>query len=395
MKILHISTDNKFVEHAYTVFEIAFPKKNEVWVFSKTSTLNFVTINSARVILVNFLNRWTPKVAKKYYQDYDLVFIHSLNDFLYPEIFNIPKRIPIIWLGWGYDYYDFLIKKDSLLLPETRKIAYKNYKLRVRLIINNNAGFFLKILGIYKPKEKAVKRLSFFSPVLPNEYEMVRQARKWQSFPEHVLWNYGALEEHFIKGYEDEQVHDNAILIGNSASHTCNHKEILDFLYKSGFLNRQIIVPLSYGDKDYGEKIVAIGSQYFGERFKSLKDFMKVQDYVAIIKQCGYVIMNHKRQQAIGNIVIMLYFGARVFLREENPAYSFFKDLGIAITSVQELEKKISLLDEPLSIKDKEKNKHLVSEYWSRDKGVFRTIELVQRAMNHRNNISCKPRGNM
>jgi hypothetical protein len=122
---------------------------------------------------------------------------------------------------------------------------------------------------------------------------------------------------------------------------------------------------------------------------------MPIQDYVATIKQCGYVIMNHKRQQAVGNIVIMLYLGARVFLREENPTFPFLKDLGVVISSVQELEKDISLLHTPLSIEEKERNKRLVSDYWSRESGIARTKALVDRALSLANKSSCKLRGSL
>ena len=147
------------------------------------------------------------------------------------------------------------------------------------------------------------------------------------------------MEDHFIKGFEGGLVDGDAILVGNSASMTCNHKETFDLLVKAGFKNRKIIAPLSYGDAVYGEKTAELGKKFFSSDFKPLKDFMPMQDYVATIKKCCYVIMNHRRQQAVGNIVIMLYLGARIFLREENPTFPFLKDLGVEISSVQELEK--------------------------------------------------------
>ncbi len=396
MNILHIATDDKFIDHAYMVFEMVYPKKNEVWVFSKSFDLKFVKLSVHNIIRVGLLNRWTPKISKECYKNYDLVVFHSFGKVISPEIFNIPKETPTVWLGWGYDYYDLIGNPGDLLLPETKKVAAQSYKSLLRSTMGKALRVALKLAGISKSRKKAIEKLSFFSPVLPNEYDMVLKSRNWQNFPEHARWNYGTMEDHLIKGFEGEQVDGNAVLIGNSASQTCNHKESFDFLAKVGVKNRKVISPLSYGgDTVYSEKIAALGKKYFSSNFNPLKNFMPIQDYVATIKQCGYVIMNHKRQQAVGNIVIMLYLGARVFLREENPTFSFLKDLGVEISSVQELEKDISLLDTPLSIEEKERNKRLVSDYWSRESGISRTKALVDRALSLANKSGRMPRGNV
>lgn len=108
--------------------------------------------------------------------------------------------------------------------------------------------------------------------------------------------------------------------------------------------------------------------------------FMPVQDYVAIIKKCGYVIMNHVRQQAVGNIVIMLYLGARVFVRQENPVYDFFKSSGVVISTVQELEEHPELLNLPLTAEERASNRAIVSDYWGRERAYERTRKLVEAA---------------
>ncbi|OXY81881.1 TDP-N-acetylfucosamine:lipid II N-acetylfucosaminyltransferase [Oceanimonas doudoroffii] len=395
MKILHIATDDKFVDHAYTVFEKAFPEKNEVIIFSKSESLKFVKLKDYLHVKYTPSQIRRPRVEKELYEKYDLVIFHSFGDLLYPEIFNIPEDVPTVWFGWGYDYYDLIGKPKDLFLPASQNIASQSYKSLLRRTIGKILRFSFRLAGVSKSRRKAIEKLSIFSPVLPNEYEMVLNSHRWQDFPKYACWNYGAMEDHLIKGFEDEQVEGDSILIGNSASLTCNHKEILDFLHEAGVENRYIISPLSYGDKTYGEKIITIGKQYFGEKFNPLKDFMSIQNYVATIRKCGYVIMNHKRQQAVGNIVIMLYLGARVFLREENPTYPFLKEMGIAVSSVQELEKDISLLQKPLSSEEKENNKELVSKYWSREQGIFRTKNLVEQALRLADKNGCELKGGL
>lgn len=383
LKILHLATDDKFLDHAYTVFEKAYSGCNDVLVFSKTKTdsLKYVKLKEKSVVYGKSSFNKKPNKTSSTYEKYDLVVFHSFGDLLYPEIYSIPENIPAVWLGWGYDYYDLIANSESLLLTETQKLSVKSKRKIIRKKVSDSLRFVLNIIGMHKQRYKAIEKLTLFSPVLPNEYELVRKSRNWHKFPKIALWNYGTIEDHFVKGFEDEQVDGDAIMIGNSASFTSNHKEILILLSQAGFQDRKIVTPLSYGNKKYGQMISCMGYQFFGENFEPLMEFMPVKNYVASIKKCGYVIMNHKRQQAIGNIVIMLFLGARVFLREENPAYEFLREMGVTVSSVQQLEKNITLLEKPLLEEERKINKKLVSDYWSRERGVARTKALVEKAL--------------
>jgi dTDP-N-acetylfucosamine:lipid II N-acetylfucosaminyltransferase len=381
LKILHLASDDKFVDHAFLVFEKAFPGKNDVLLLAKSKNLKYVKLTPKKIVLVKLSHKRTPKILESEYQNYDLVVFHSFGSLLYPEIYNIPQEIPTVWIGWGYDYYDLIDAPENLLLPETRKLAAQCRRSNIREIAGKILRFGFDLFGISKSREKAIEKVSIFSPVLPNEYSLVRNSHNWKKFPECARWNYGTIEDHLVKGFEDEQVNDNAILVGNNASFTCNHIETFNFLNVKGFQDRDIVVPLSYGDKIYGQRVAEAGERYFGRSFSPLMDFMPLQDYVAAIRKCGYVIMNHKRQQAVGNIVIMLYLGARVFVRQENPVYSFFMDMEVILSTVQELEANPALLKTPLTIEERAKNRILVSSYWARNEAHKRTQVLVEKAL--------------
>jgi hypothetical protein len=381
LKILHLSIDDKFIDHAFFLFQKAFPDQNDVLILAKSEKLEFVKLNPKKVVKLPRFDQRIPKIKRSEYESYDLVIFHSLDDCLYPEVYNIPRGIPTVWLGWGYDYYDLFTDPKNLLLPETLAAAEQLNKTSIRSIVKIVLRSTLKILRISKSRIKSIERLSVFSPVLPSEYDCVRNARNWKRFPERAQWNYGTIEDNFIKGFEEEQVNGSAILVGNSASVCCNHLDVFTMLHQIDLTDRKIVVPLSYGDKDYGQIIMETGQDYFGENFYPLTNFLPVRDYVATIKKCGYVIMNQKRQQAVGNIVIMLYLGARVFLREENPTYPFLKEMGIALSSVQELERNPALLSSPLTTAERNKNRLAVGKYWSRDRGIDRTKALVGQAL--------------
>ncbi|MAX32702.1 MAG: 4-alpha-L-fucosyltransferase (Fuc4NAc transferase) [Halomonadaceae bacterium] len=381
MKILHIATDEKFIDHAIPIFERAYPNANDVVIFSRSLDLKHVKTKPKKVKVVSRANLSGAKLDGFFYDNYDAVVFHSFDDILYPEIFNIPDQKPTIWLGWGYDYYDYVMDPSETLLEHSLKLSRRLNKTSLRRVLINVRKLLLQLLMFPNTKKKAIEKLSVFSPVLPGEHELVSRALEWKSFPVYCRWNYGTLEDNFIKGFERSIIDGDSVLVGNSASATCNHIESFELLRSLGVEGRKIVVPLSYGDKRYGEEVVNLGKLYFGSDFEPLLKFMKVEDYVSLIKKCGFVVMNHKRQQAVGNIVIMLYLGARVFVREESPVFDFMRKLGVVFSTVQELEGNQDLLNTPLTLQSRKTNRKIVSEYWSRCSAVRQTERLVRKAL--------------
>jgi hypothetical protein len=165
--------------------------------------------------------------------------------------------------------------------------------------------------------------------------------------------------------------------LGNSATFTNNHIEAIDILEKIMVSEkRKIIVPLNYGDPSYAEEICQIGKNQLGDPFVPLMDWLTLEEYNQKISQCGFVIMNHKRQQAFGNINTALYKGAKVFLRPENLLYKYYKSIGMKIFSVEDLEKLGENALQPLDTKTQKKNRAIISELMGRKKVVDHIRDL-------------------
>lgn len=87
--------------------------------------------------------------------------------------------------------------------------------------------------------------------------------------------------------------------------------------------NIRIFAPLSYGDLDYAKIVIEEGKRIFGEKFTALKEFMNEDEYYQFLNSMDIAIFDMKRQQALGNIYASLYFGKKVFLRN-NSVLSHF-----------------------------------------------------------------------
>lgn len=381
-KILHICTDNKFIDQAYHIFEREYPGCNDVYLYSKGSKINYVRLKPSRVFSASFpLFRW-GRLTKSDYEKYDLIVFHSLHDSIYPEVLKIEKSKPIIWIGWGFDYYCFTHDREKLFLEKSGQLYKKAVSRSPKLIVYNVLMPLLERFGLVASREKAAGRATLFAPVILSEFAKVRDALDWSVRPAAAEWNYGTMEDDLIKGFEGQSICGDSILIGNSASLNGNQLECFELVTRAGAQDRNLVVPLSYGAEGSAvTEIIRSARQHFGDRAELLTEFMPINDYVEKIRACGFVIMNHIRQQGLGNIVIMLYLGARVFVRQENPVCEFLSRIGVTYSTVQELEQNPSLLSAPLGEDDRRMNRAVVLQYWSRESAQRRTREMVNKAL--------------
>ncbi|MDQ4426452.1 TDP-N-acetylfucosamine:lipid II N-acetylfucosaminyltransferase [Thalassolituus sp.] len=380
MKILHLANDDKFLDLALPLFNSIKPSINETYVFAKSGNLKRVKLRPSRVVIDHYPFLRRAKLKPRDYEGYDLVVFHSFGDDLYPEISKIPKNTPTVWLGWGYDYYEYLGSDDLFVLNKTRSVTRNVPSIYVISRLKKLFKSLLVKVYISKSKTKSIEQLTVFSPVIESEFESIKSKRIWKGFPEYVAWNYGNLEESFIKGVEGKSIHSDNIMIGNSGTATNNHFEIVDLLSDVDITGRKVVVPLSYGDRNYSTAVSLYCGRHLTADVVILEDFLPLEKYVECLRGCGYVIMNHIRQQALGNIITALYLGARVFLRSESPLYSFLKDLGVHLSSVQELETDVMLLNTPLSEQQRYVNRYVVSSYWSKTAAIRRTKFLIEKA---------------
>lgn len=380
MKILHLSLNDKFINVGYTLFENVYPGQNEVWLYEVPEFCkNFKAIFKYKTVsFFNLINPFFLQCLKTY----DLVIIHALTPHWATLIHHAPKAVKFLWLGWGYDYMQFLYNQDKdLFLPETKKL----YKTQ-----SHNSFTLKQIKKIPKylfrseDRQNAIAKIAAFNTVLEEEYSAIKQKKSIKKLPPYVSWNYGTLEDTLVKNFIDQRVVGNNILLGNSADLRNNHLDAFDTL-KNLNTTQKIICPLSYAGGDHIPEIIKHGEFLFKDQFQPLQDFMTLDEYLKTIKSCGFVVMNHIRQQGLGTIVQMMYMGAKIFLREENPCHTFLKKNGAIIFSIQELEKNSSLLDKPLTEEEIKTNITVLEKFWARDVINAKTKAMVEFVLSQNN----------
>ncbi len=201
------------------------------------------------------------------------------------------------WIIWGGDLYAFQKPNSS--------IRIKLYETCRRKII----PWFPEIASFIK--EDAELAMKVYS-AKPTYYQ--------------ILYPIPVRIEHLTTNLKLPKSDLISVLVGNSGDSSNRHEEALELL--ANYCNENVIIycPLSYGGSPaYIKRILEKGKNVFGNKFHPFLQLLDAEEYATILKKVDIAIMNHQRQQGLGNILSLLYLGKKVFIRSDTTSFKFFK----------------------------------------------------------------------
>ncbi|WP_296315252.1 TDP-N-acetylfucosamine:lipid II N-acetylfucosaminyltransferase [Winogradskyella sp. UBA3174] len=273
-----------------------------------------------------------------------VVFIHAFHiEFAY-AILKIKAKIKIAWYAWGFDVYGLPRIKPSTYGPLTNKyLLNNNVNLRFgRLILKY--GLLRKTFFFLKKEEdrytiifKALRKVNYFVSYIEEDFS--RFSKYYSNKLIFVYCPFSNINQ-YLGGSKTIFLKKNAsnLLVGNSNSFESNHLDAFQIITKHHDvkMKSKIYVPLSYSnDNKYKDCVLKKGRDLFGDSFSPLLSFIDRVEYIEILRSCSTGIFYHLRQQAMGNIIAMLYLGCRVYLSSNNPAYSFFIKNNIKVFNLE------------------------------------------------------------
>lgn len=334
--IVHVATDEKFIDAAYDIYSKAFPGMNLFLILKRESEKDIKYLNQIdNYIFVNTNNDFVD-VVEDYTKDAKIIVFHGMNyfqSFLAIKLSKHSKKY--VWCIYGAEVYNNnLIVKNGSVGLKTYKAFVFNYNKWLKDIFRS--VYYLLIKGKENPNsmvKKSFKKMDYaailYEEELANYFELgiVNSSIKFLKFtyyPLEIILNKNSC---FVNGAN--------ILVGNSVSPTNNHLEAFELIENFDIKKFKILSLLSYGDEQYANEIIKLGKQKFGDRFYPISKYMPLTDYQNILQSCGIVIMNHYRQQAVGNVINAIYLGAKVFLSEKNTLFHYLKRIGCYVYSIE------------------------------------------------------------
>jgi hypothetical protein len=355
-RFLHLVHDEKFIDAARGVFEEAASAAHDFLIVGNGSSLRHIrTFTPTRLDLRSVLEgRFLALLPR-----YSAVFVHYLGEAARMIVDAAPRTTRFVWLAWGADYYHLIHTHEELLLPQTRRLVSElappesaragTKQAAIEHLAGLARAAARPLEAVHRVRlRRTVRRIghhAFGEAALLNRFEAVAMpieedfvalcARNPELRLRFLDWNY------WTEGFRAHPALDaptgNNILLGNSATPANNHLEALEFLRGILPADRTVICPLSYGDERYGDAVEAAGRRLLGHRFIPLRDFMDSAAYSKLIASCSIIVMNHVRQQALGNIVLALCGGARVFLHARNPIGAAMRRIGVEVHDMDRL----------------------------------------------------------
>lgn len=230
------------------------------------------------------------------------------------------KKAKLYWRIWGADLYNQFLISPKRRFYILRK-AYRSliFSMKKRIIMNLDGiispvqGDYDFAVSKYKTNAKYFK-YGNYAVYEPKDFEEIKKTKHPTDVP--------------------------TVLLGNSASQTNEHYEAIDLLKSlREYREFRVLCPLSYGDNEYREKVIEYGKDKLGESFEPILNYIAESEYISLLDSIDIAIMNHKRQQALGNIAILIRLGKKVYLRKQNPVYKHYIDMGAKVFSIDSISK--------------------------------------------------------
>jgi dTDP-N-acetylfucosamine:lipid II N-acetylfucosaminyltransferase len=239
----------------------------------------------------------------------------------------------ISWWVWGHDLYRVQsVRKDystlkNRIITALKIIVNVIYAPAIKIAWNCMLRFKLKYLKCFIVCSKCdedtiIKKIG-------NKIKIFKSSYTTGYFNED-------LDNITVKEKQDDSV---MILIGHSSFPFLKHEKYLKKLlvYKSE--NIKIVIPLSYGDMRYAKRIRNCAKQLFGEKAIILSKPMDFLSYAKFLKGIDIGIFDYNHQSALGNIVLLLLFGKKIYLSKNGILYSGYKKEGINVYDCDEIGK--------------------------------------------------------
>jgi len=279
------------------------------------------------------------------------------------ELKRYQPSFEVKWVFWSYEFY-YRPDRYAALLGKFSSQYYKRhqtYLKKIRNAITLIAKKVLRIpffdLGLLK---SGYQQVHVFYSFLPEDYRNV-----------YAEINNNQCSFRQISFLSIDQItHDllpaplsHKIMIGHSAVPTANHAEMLEQLSKKQIFNK-LFIPLEYGEKQYKNEIKLLAKNLFNDRIEVLENRLSMHEYYQKLSDIGYALFAFYKQEALGNILFLVWNGAKVFLCEESSVYRQFKIWGLTVFSISQDFTK-DQFQHLLSPEESAKNKRIIEALFS------------------------------
>ena len=374
---LHIVEDEKFINGAIDLFEKYSPGNNIFIVNGTSDRLKYVVdrkeVVAFKLSKIGSVDRILAIIKN---DNIEKIFIHFLTP-LKSYLSNKAKekyQVKIYWIFYGAELYQMLNKDFSYQLHDrkAREVLSLNSVLAgVSAYVREKASFFkFYFLNKEKPRESILSFLGIVDYFCFWNYHDYALLKKHYKTSAKFLYfaHFNSIDVNSCRG--EVIVKQNLkVVLNNSASLSGNHTTLLRRIHEVDKNKRisELIVPLNYGSQKVLKETTQAGIKLFGSRFNPLLRFLDAESYFKLLGGISVGFFGARRQEGSGNIIQLIAFGAKVFLRNDNNMLKYLKENNFIVFSFEDDFKSSEDLD-PLSTDQIIHNQSLFTSLFNEEK---------------------------
>ncbi len=333
LKIVHIHTDEKFLNHSELFNCDQF--NNKTFLFSNKSKPTQKSICLLKETSKNF------KLLINECNNSDLVIFYDLDKYKVMLSEMISDSVCVIWRLFGHEFYskymnafisnstrESLKNKSHYFLQKILKKAYIFNFANMFFVIKN--GLLFKAINTDR-FNKALKRFDGILLTSIEEYDLIH--KYWSFIKNPIVLPISQL---FITSSHLKRK-KKKIIIGNSRNIWNNHMDVID-LIKSSDKNYlyQFFLFFSYGDQNNYSKTIKAQINHC-DNIHIINDFVTKKEFTSFYSDVSALVINSYRQLALGNIFTALNAGVKIYLNRRNSTMTWLKNEGFIIFDVGDL----------------------------------------------------------
>lgn len=378
---LHIMPDSVYSKSFIEFVNLHFNKDEHKFIILTDFKIELEymdNIDSFENVEVIYYNKYAELKLYFYVKSSKRLFVHYLTDYMCKFIndYEVWNETELNWIIWGGDLYEYI---DLELYDDmTREIMKYEYNYDKNIFLKN---YYEKDNGKYRIE--TIKKIDNIMTVCEEDYNIIKKHFHIRSEMRRFFYpnplGYKNIKISLNQQYNFKRKFNYIILLGNSGDPCNNHIDILYELKKFKDKNFCILCPLSYGDESYIRYVIKIGTELFEDKFIPLTEFLHPSEYYYILNQVDVAIMNHRRQQAVSNILALIYLRKKIYMKDMSPFNMFLNNINIITFSTDLLRQ--SSFEEIVNYSNNTsiKNKSKLIEYFNEKN----CIELWKSSFRH------------
>lgn len=310
-KILHLFRSSQFTEgYVYSLNKYCMNSKHCFIIYGTfflTAKCEYIRENNVRYVKYIEYELKKPGIFE-YFNSFDMIIYHGVFEQCVINFFfkNPLLEKKLFLYFWGGDIPLLETDEDNMV----KRLVIKEARGIITIVDSD----YKKIVDIYHPKGVHV--------VIKYADERQLKHMKEDLYP----YSRNGKKKVYIQ-------------IGNSATETNRHIEILKELEKYKDEAISIFLPLAYGNPEYARKVVDFAEETFGNKIIVLSEMLSIEEYISKLKEIDVAIFAMSRQQALGNVQILGMNGCKLYVKRKEPLDMYLSNtLGCHVAYIDEID---------------------------------------------------------